>query len=52
VRIATGGIAVGMALMILSLAIVSGFQEQIRNKVIGFGAHFQVTSMERGYSKV
>jgi lipoprotein-releasing system permease protein len=51
VRIATGGIAVGMALMILSLAIVSGFQEQIRNKVIGFGAHFQVTSMERGYSK-
>ena len=51
VRIATGGIAVGMALMILSLAIVSGFQQEIRNKVIGFGAHFQVTSMERGYSR-
>ena len=51
VRIATAGISVGVALMILSLAIVSGFQEQIRNKVIGFGAHFQVTSVERGYSK-
>jgi lipoprotein-releasing system permease protein len=51
VRIATAGIAVGMALMLVSMAIVSGFQEQIRNKVIGFGAHFQVTSMERNYSR-
>jgi len=51
VRIATAGIAVGMALMLLSLAIVSGFQEQIRNKVIGFGAHFQITGIERNYSR-
>jgi len=51
VRIATTGIAVGMALMLLSMAIVSGFQEQIRNKVIGFGAHFQITSNERNYSR-
>ncbi len=51
VRIATAGIAVGMALMLLSLAIVSGFQEQIRNKVIGFGSHFQITGIERNYSR-
>lgn len=51
VRIATAGIAVGMALMLLSLAIVNGFQEQIRNKVIGFGSHFQITAMERNYSR-
>jgi lipoprotein-releasing system permease protein len=51
VRIATTGIAVGMALMLLSLAIVSGFQEQIRNKVIGFGSHFQITGIERNYSR-
>ena len=51
VRIAIAGISVGMALMLLSLAIVSGFQEQIRNKVIGFGAHFQVTGIDRNYSK-
>ena len=51
VRIATAGIAVGMALMLVSLAIVSGFQEQIRNKVIGFGAHFQITTVDRNYSK-
>lgn len=51
VRIATAGIAVGMALMLLSIAIVSGFQEQIRNKVIGFGSHFQITGVDRNYSK-
>ncbi len=51
VRIATAGIAVGMALMLLSLAIVSGFQEQIRNKVIGFGSHFQINAIDRNYSR-
>jgi lipoprotein-releasing system permease protein len=51
VRIATAGIAVGVAMMLLSMAIVSGFQEQIRNKVIGFGAHFQITTIDRNYSK-
>ena len=51
VRIATAGIAVGVAMMLVSMAIVSGFQEQIRNKVIGFGAHYQITAIEKNYSK-
>ena len=51
VRIATWGIAIGVALMLLSLAVVQGFQEEIRNKVIGFGSHFQVTATDRTYSK-
>jgi lipoprotein-releasing system permease protein len=44
-RIATYGIALGTAVMLLSISIVVGFQEEIRNKVIGFGAHVQVTSI-------
>ena len=32
--------------MTLSLAIVSGFQNEIRDKVIGFGAHIQINSYE------
>lgn len=36
------GIAIGMALMILSTAIVKGFQREIRQTVVGFGSHFQV----------
>lgn len=39
-------IALGLVVMIVSLAVVSGFQEQIRNKVIGFGSHIQITSYE------
>ncbi len=44
VRIATIGIALGMAVMILSIAIVTGFQREIREKVIGFGSHIQITN--------
>ncbi|MFN3917999.1 MAG: FtsX-like permease family protein [Flavobacteriales bacterium] len=44
-RIATYGIALGTTVMLLSISIVIGFQEEIRNKVIGFGAHVQVTSI-------
>ncbi|MFN5622164.1 MAG: ABC transporter permease [Flavobacteriales bacterium] len=51
VRIATIGIAVGICMMLLSIAIVSGFQQEIRNKVIGFGSHFQVISNEQTYSR-
>ncbi|NEN22456.1 ABC transporter permease [Cryomorpha ignava] len=43
VRIATIGIALGMAVMILAIAIVTGFQGEIREKVIGFGSHIQIT---------
>lgn len=42
VRIAIAGIAIGLAVMILSVAIVIGFKQEIRAKAIGFGAHMQV----------
>lgn len=44
VRIAIGGISLGMAVMIVAIAIVTGFKNEIRDKVIGFGSHIQVTS--------
>lgn len=44
VRIATIGIALGVAVMILSIGIVRGFQHEVREKVIGFGSHIQVTN--------
>lgn len=43
IKIAVAGIAIGMAVMILSVGIVRGFQEEIRQKVIGFGAHLQIS---------
>lgn len=51
VRIATIGIVVGVALMLLSVAVVKGFQNEIRDKVVGFGSHFQITSNDRNFSK-
>lgn len=43
VRIAVAGIALGICVMILTMAIITGFQGEIKNKVIGFGAHITVT---------
>ena len=48
VRIATVGIALGMAVMIVAVAIVIGFQNEIRQKVIGFGSHIQITNFGSG----
>ena len=46
INIAIIAIALGLAVMIISVAIVTGFQNEIRNKVIGFGSHIQVTSYD------
>ncbi len=43
VSLAIIGITLGIAVMILSISIASGFQQEIRDKVIGFGSHIQIT---------
>lgn len=50
VRIAMIGIALGLAVMILSVAIVIGFKKEVRNKVIGFGSHIQITNLDSNIS--
>ena len=37
VRIAMAGIAIGLAVMIVSVAVVLGFKHQVRDKVVGLG---------------
>lgn len=44
IRIATLGVAVGMAVMLLSVSVVFGFKHTIRDKVVGFGGHIQVAN--------
>jgi len=46
IRISIVAIALGLIVMIVALGIVSGFQREIRNKVIGFGSHIQITSYD------
>ena len=42
VFLAITGIALGIAVMILSSSVASGFQKEIRDKVVGFGSHVQI----------
>lgn len=44
VRIATIGIAVGLAVMIVALSVVVGFKNEVRQQVIGFGSHIQMST--------
>ena len=50
VRIALISVALGFAVMILALAIVTGFKKEIRDKVTGFGAHIQVSNYDENNS--
>ncbi len=42
IRIATTGVAIGLAVMIVSVCVVMGFKHTIRDKITGFGSHFVV----------
>lgn len=42
-RIATCGVAIGLAVMIVSVSVVIGFKHTIRDKAVGFGSHIQVS---------
>ena len=44
IRIAIVGVAVGLAVMLVSVSVVFGFKHTIRNKVVGFGSHIQVAN--------
>ena len=44
--VAVGGVAVGVAALLLALTIVRGFSREIEAKIVGFGAHVQVESFQ------
>lgn len=50
VGIAMFGIALSLAVMIVAVAIVTGFKKEISNKVTGFGAHIQVMNLDSNLS--
>ncbi len=49
-KIAILSIALGLAVMIVSMAVVTGFQGEIRDKVIGFGGHIQISNYDYNIS--
>ena len=43
VIISLTSIILGVAIMLITISVITGFQEGIRTKVIGFGSHIQIT---------
>jgi lipoprotein-releasing system permease protein len=50
IRVATISMALSLAVIILSIAIVIGFKKEVRNKVIGFGSHIQISNFDNNNS--
>lgn len=46
VKVATAAVALGVAVMIISLCVGLGFKQQVRDKIVGFGTHIQVVSYD------
>jgi lipoprotein-releasing system permease protein len=49
-NVAVFGIALCIAVMIVSIAILTGFKKEIRNKIIGFGSHIQIVNYDANTS--
>ncbi|MBR1548287.1 MAG: ABC transporter permease [Prevotella sp.] len=45
ITIATLGVAIGLAVMIITVSVVFGFKHTIRDKVVGFGSHIQIENL-------
>ena len=46
IRIASLSVAISMAVMILSLAVILGFKKEISDKLSGFGSHIQIVNLD------
>ncbi len=42
IKIAIVGVAIGLAVMLVAIAVIVGFKREVRNQIIGFGCHIQV----------
>lgn len=50
ITIATVAVALSLAVMIISVAVVTGFKNEISEKTIGFGSHIQILNLDRNVS--
>lgn len=50
IKIAIAGISIGLIVMIIAVSIVTGFKQEIRQKIIGFGSHLQILHYETNHN--
>jgi lipoprotein-releasing system permease protein len=50
IKIATIAVALSLAVMIIAVAVITGFKNEISEKTIGFGSHIQILNYDRNIS--
>ena len=45
ITIATAGVAIGLAVMIITISVIAGFKSEISKKIEGFGSHIEVLDL-------
>jgi lipoprotein-releasing system permease protein len=50
VRLSVFSISLSVAVIIITLAVVTGFKKEIRNKAVGFGSHIQILNFDSNNS--
>ena len=50
INISVAGIVLGVTVMILTVSVVTGFKQEIRNKIIGFGSHIIISNYDSNSS--
>lgn len=46
IRIATIGVAIGIAVMLLALSVTAGFKNEVKERISGLGCHIQITNLQ------
>lgn len=50
IRITIASVALSVSVMIVAIAIITGFKREIKQKVVGFGSHIQITNYDSNQS--
>jgi tetratricopeptide (TPR) repeat protein len=50
IRVATFGVAIGIAVMIISISVVGGYKKEIGKKITGFTSHIEILSPRTLYA--
>lgn len=51
IRLAIAGVGLSLAVMLLAVGIVHGFQNEVRNKVVGFDGHIHIRNLDLNQSR-
>lgn len=51
IRLAIAAVGISLAVMLLAVGVVKGFQSEIKNKIVGFDAHIHVRNLDLNQSR-